>query len=113
MSAPKDGGPAFPVPSCQDANGQVCWGTDGMTLRDYFAAEALNGFFSHPDNEYCYRWQHTDGEILLLSHGETPASKAGGEWRIVATPLQVMARAMYDAADAMLAERERTTKPVQ
>ena len=42
MNAPiKDGGPAFPVASYPDANGQICWGTDGMTLRDWFAGQAL------------------------------------------------------------------------
>ena len=32
----KDGGPAFPVPSIRDAV--------GMTLRDYFAAKAMQSF---------------------------------------------------------------------
>ncbi len=36
MSAPKDGGPAFP----NDAVMGKCETADGMTLRDYFAAKA-------------------------------------------------------------------------
>lgn len=44
-----DGGPAFPVtPFSADARN---WsdGSEGMTLRDYFAAKALQGFWSAPD----------------------------------------------------------------
>lgn len=35
------GGPAFPVPSLTDPNGRVMYGTLGMSLRDYFAGEAM------------------------------------------------------------------------
>jgi hypothetical protein len=49
MSTPiNDGGPAFPVASCPDANGQICWGTDGMTLRDWFAGRAMAGLLTQP-----------------------------------------------------------------
>ena len=39
----KDGGPAFPVPAelCQDLTVQE---QHGMTLRDYFAAKAMQAF---------------------------------------------------------------------
>ena len=33
-------GPAFPTQH-YTTNGEVQWGSDGMTLRDYFAAKAL------------------------------------------------------------------------
>jgi hypothetical protein len=39
-----NGGPAFPVPSVSwQQDGQTCtaFGTEGMTLRDYFAAAAI------------------------------------------------------------------------
>ena len=43
MSAPiNDGGSAFPSPPSQHSNGFYSTG-DGMTLRDYFAAAALQG----------------------------------------------------------------------
>lgn len=45
MSKP-DGGPAFPTqPFSVDAHN---WsdGSEGMTLRDYFAGQALNGMFA-------------------------------------------------------------------
>ena len=37
------GGPAFPVPSVTAPNGELIHGTLGMTLRDYFAAKAMQG----------------------------------------------------------------------
>ena len=47
MSQPiDDGGPAFPMPDSHHANGQVQYGHLGMTLRDYFAAAALQGLLS-------------------------------------------------------------------
>lgn len=49
MSAVNDGGPAFPVPlrsgEIWDGMGQC----DGMTLRDYFAAKAMQGFAADPE----------------------------------------------------------------
>jgi hypothetical protein len=40
MSPINDGGPAFPVPDTYHPNGQVQFGSSGMSLRDYFAAHA-------------------------------------------------------------------------
>ena len=42
MSAKETGGPAFPVPAelCQDL---TVYEQRGMTLRDYFAAKAMQG----------------------------------------------------------------------
>ncbi len=37
----KDGGPAFPTPDVTYPNSQVQFGQNGMTLRDYFAGQAL------------------------------------------------------------------------
>lgn len=36
-----NGGNAFPQPDTYHANGQIEYGSTGMTLRDYFAAKAL------------------------------------------------------------------------
>lgn len=39
------GGPAFPGPYVNDKGGlEALWKQGGMTLRDYFAAKALQGF---------------------------------------------------------------------
>lgn len=41
---------AFPVPpSFMSATGDVSTATEGMTLRDYFAAKALQAFLLRPD----------------------------------------------------------------
>lgn len=82
MEEPKaigDGGPAFPNPLFTAANGEVTypsagWGMGGMTLRDYFAAKALNGL------------------IASMKQGQ---------------PIEIVAAAAYEMADAML--KARTT----
>jgi len=38
-----DGGPAFPVADTVHSTGQVQYGFNGMTLRDWFAGQALAG----------------------------------------------------------------------
>ena len=49
MSAAKDdGGPAFPVPYSNERDGPTVMPTEGMTLRDYFAAHALQGLLANP-----------------------------------------------------------------
>lgn len=40
----KDGGPAFPVSMGSDREGPNAWQFPGMTLRDYFAAKAMQGY---------------------------------------------------------------------
>ena len=49
-----DGGPAFPCPPSQHSNGFYSTG-NGMSLRDYFAAAALQGFMA----------AHTSGGCLV------------------------------------------------
>lgn len=61
-------------------------GHEGMTLRDYFAASALQGFIADKDN-----W--------------TSAVRAAGELGI--TTESGIAALMFKMADAMLAEREK------
>lgn len=43
-----DGGPAFPIADTVHSNGQVQYGTSGMSLRDYFAGQALIGVVLAP-----------------------------------------------------------------
>lgn len=51
MSTPNDGGPAFPnrVDTVEDGD-IVPMEAMGMSLRDYFAGQALNGLVSDPNN---------------------------------------------------------------
>ena len=41
-----DGGPAFPIPLAEGQRWQGMAPCDGMTLRDYFAAKAMQGILS-------------------------------------------------------------------
>lgn len=49
MSAINDGGPAFPKQGVEDGYGKVVGEVRGMTLRDYFAAKALQGMIAGAD----------------------------------------------------------------
>lgn len=44
---PNDGGPAFPMPNFTDRGEHTHWGDRGMTLRDWFAGQALIGVLSN------------------------------------------------------------------
>jgi 2-keto-3-deoxy-6-phosphogluconate aldolase len=46
MNNTNTGGPAFPTGIVTDANGVIVGGSNGMTLRDYFAAKAMQGLLS-------------------------------------------------------------------
>lgn len=46
----KDGGPAFPADGI-DSETEFAWPSQGMTLRDYFAAKAMQGFAADPNTE--------------------------------------------------------------
>jgi hypothetical protein len=80
MTDEKTGGPAFPQQD--DATG-----SEGMTLRDYFAAQVLQGYVSsqswHPDFVYPEGYKFVAGQRAD----------------------QAVAEAAYKYADAMLKER--------
>jgi len=42
----KDGGPAFPTNTENVSNAGACYADAGMTLRDYFAAKAMQGYLA-------------------------------------------------------------------
>jgi len=74
-----DGGPAFPnVKNCPDLSEK------GMTLRDYFAAKAMQGIYACPVQLY-----HADGTPM-----PDPLTSAD------------IAKMAYEEADAMLQARE-------
>lgn len=76
MNERDDGGPAFPREDYQGGG----MGQTGMSVRDYFAIEALGGLLASAD---------------------------GGEENSIND--KAFARAAYQLADAMLAERRRTS----
>lgn len=120
MNEIKDGGPAYPFQAIAQDTGYAHEPHDGMSLRDYFAANvqaddrlakciramddsALEVFALHPGAE---REEHIT-EVELTDWLALPSEVAG-----VARRLEIEARALarvrYMQADAMLAERERT-----
>lgn len=82
----KDGGPAFPTfPYQLSTDKSAVSGVDGMTLRDYFAGEALNGMVSALTK---FRDDMGCAEIILNRPND-------------------ISELAYLYADAMLAVRER------
>ena len=75
------GGPAFPVLHQNEITGHIPPETAGMTLRDYFAAKAMQAVLTSP--------------ILMAAVG----SKGG-------SATQHLAKQSYEMADAMLKARE-------
>lgn len=46
------GGSAFPLPCSAAPSGGVHWAEEGMTLRDYFAAKAMQGLIEFTGVSY-------------------------------------------------------------
>jgi hypothetical protein len=76
----RNGGPAFPT---VDSNRAEDYGTYGMTLRDYFAAKAMQGYLANP-------WQAKE----LDDTGDSSAEQ-----------MRIVAEISYAMADAMLTAR--------
>jgi hypothetical protein len=51
MNNTNTGGPAFPYPF-YDEKGHCIDGIEGMTLRDYFAAKAMQVFLQNPETDF-------------------------------------------------------------
>jgi len=49
MTNKETGGPAFPFPAYTYQNGEINHGEGGMTMRDYFAAKALQALLADPE----------------------------------------------------------------
>jgi len=86
----KDGGPAFPVVKMNGIYPTI----PGMSLRDWFAGQALAGMLSADGNDP--RWTGRDTS--------TEYQQGGGKW---IDPMGV-ARQAYEIADAMLKAREES-----
>ena len=92
-----DGGPAFPIEGMSLIPGMAIVNATGMTLRDWFAGQALKGIIEHLSwVELIAMHMEEDGED---KREPTPQQ----EWAVK----EGIAKAAYKLADAMLAERER------
>lgn len=89
MTTKTDGGPAFPFGQISETTGQPVNGfyDPGMSLRDYFAAKAIQGLLAMEANPQF-------GTVTK------PYSEHGRD--------DLMAKCAYALADAMLASRENT-----
>lgn len=90
----QDGGPAFPAEQHETQNGE--WNQTfepGLSLRDYFAAAALQGYMAIAD-ERAYSSRPSDKQEL-----------SPDEWRLWL--IEQDAKLMYLMADAMLKAREQ------
>lgn len=73
-----DGGPAFPVVDYKQPAGvgaHVMTIMGGMTLRDYFAAKAMQGLLSHNSNgnasdKNIAEWAYSQADAMLRARGE-------------------------------------------
>lgn len=81
-----DGGPAFPSAALPDATDERNFQRDGMSLRDWFAGQALVALMSNPG------WVKGLDEVVGRAGCSFKASLAAN---------------VYAVADAMLAERTK------
>lgn len=84
MNFKETGGPAFP--SEHELSDGVTLKASSLSIRDYFAAKAMQGMFS---NDALLARYHNDGLVNMIS------------------PEVLAVTAAYSMADAMLAEREK------
>ena len=59
---------AFPIPDATYANGQVQYGTSGLSVRDYIAIQALSGLAANPNS-----WDSTNENIAVCAYGMADA----------------------------------------
>ena len=70
-----DGGPAFPRPVSFSKEGGTHRGTIGMSLRDYFAGQALAGILSSDNKPECddrkAEWAYNLADSMLFFRKES------------------------------------------
>jgi hypothetical protein len=67
------GGPAFPTDSARQSSAHT-WHYEGMTLRDYFAAKAMQAHITHSgSDDICEsgvaRWAYAMADAMLAARG--------------------------------------------
>lgn len=83
-----DGGAAFPRPYSSPNNGTFANPQAGMSLRDWFAGQALVGMCANPEMGKIINW------LIYAAAGKEQS-------------LNGVAETAYEMADAMLAERAK------
>jgi len=99
---------AFPrVGFVSPEDGEPISGNLGMSLRDYFAAAALQGaFINCCDFSYEWRNEITGEKQYLYSEFCLPSSESLKGWKLYQTPMHRVSRVCYQYGDAMLAARK-------
>jgi hypothetical protein len=102
MSKTNDGGTAFPVQLVEYVSAH---NHPGMTLRDYFAAAALQGLLASGHFTTCRQDDSPEGDPWL----ELVEDDFDDDGKELPFPKRrvAVAEAAWKAADAMLAEREK------
>jgi hypothetical protein len=65
--------PAFPTGIITDGKGKIIGGSNGMTLRDYMAAKAMQGMMAEvhdPNCEYIAQTAYKMADAMLKERGE-------------------------------------------
>lgn len=76
MSAAENGGPAFPRPASEAHQHGMHKPQDGMTLRDYFAAKAMQGLVAGSNPEHSINlhgaadWSYNMADAMLKARGQ-------------------------------------------
>lgn len=100
MSEIEDGGAAFPRSATSDGNEQLSTEQDGMTLRDYFAAKAMNALIDGYDYEVREKSIH---KADRTGFDDRPHKDGSSD----ATFASQLAEESYIIADAMIVARKR------
>ena len=70
MKEINDGGPAFPSRDRVDAAGEVECGGFGMTLRDWFAGQALAGLSSAVTRSDAVKWAWEIADAMIAARNK-------------------------------------------
>lgn len=78
MNQRGDGGPAFPRPESSDQFGNLHFGAHGMSLRDWFAGQALAGLAGISDGYDDHKGQSVAGIAYRLADAMLAAREQAG-----------------------------------
>ena len=75
MANMEDGGPAFPLQeqfqsSSADCSGWLSPGQSGMTLRDWFAGQAITKFIPCENDDKAAAWAYRVADAMLIRRKE-------------------------------------------